>query len=204
VVNRVFGYLGVGLMLAACVTINIYFPAAAAEEAAREIVRDVLKGDDPQPRPMPPSTDDKQSAVEPPPQLLVWLVNGLDKLIPAAAAAEADITISSPAINALRKKMARRQQQLAPFYRSGAIGFDRQGTLSLRDANSVNLAERNRLKQLLSQENRDRDALYREIAKANGHPEWEAKIRATFAKVWVDEAPAGYWYQDAKGGWRQR
>ena len=30
------------LMLSACVTINIYFPAAAAEEAARTIVRDVL------------------------------------------------------------------------------------------------------------------------------------------------------------------
>ena len=31
-----------GLMLSACVTINIYFPAAAAEDAARVIVRDVL------------------------------------------------------------------------------------------------------------------------------------------------------------------
>ena len=31
-----------GLALSACVTINIYFPAAAAEDAARVIVRDVL------------------------------------------------------------------------------------------------------------------------------------------------------------------
>jgi uncharacterized protein YdbL (DUF1318 family) len=198
----VFGYLVVGLMLVACVTINIYFPAAAAEDAAREIVRDVLKGEDAEPR--PPSSDDRQSAVKSPPMMLAWVAKGLENLVPTAAAAEADIDISSPAIEAVRKRMAQRQQQLAPFYRSGAIGFDRRGTLSLRDIKAVDLADRNRAKTLLSDENRDRDALYREIAKANGHPEWEAKIRATFAKVWVDEAPAGYWYEDANGGWRQR
>lgn len=202
--KRVFAYLGVSLMLAACVTINIYFPAAAAEEAAREIVRDVLKGEDAKPGSKPLPNDDKQSAVGAPPLMLAWLVKGLEHLIPIAAATEANIDISSPVIDAVRQRMARRQKQLGPFYRSGAIGFDRQGTLSLRDIKAVDLANRNRVKKLLSEENRDRNALYREIAKANGHPEWEAKIRATFAKVWVDEAPAGYWYQDAKGGWRQR
>ena len=29
------------LLLAACVTINIYFPAAAAEKAADEIIKDI-------------------------------------------------------------------------------------------------------------------------------------------------------------------
>ena len=37
------GYPLMALALTACVTINIYFPAAAAEEAARTIVRDVLQ-----------------------------------------------------------------------------------------------------------------------------------------------------------------
>ena len=41
-------------------------------------------------------------------------------------------------------------------------------------------------------------------SRANGHPEWEGDVRSTFAKVWAQEAPKGYWYQDAGGGWRQR
>ncbi|HFC54154.1 MAG TPA: DUF1318 domain-containing protein, partial [Gammaproteobacteria bacterium] len=45
---------------------------------------------------------------------------------------------------------------------------------------------------------------YREIARANGHPEWEPEIRATFARVWAEEARPGYWYQDAQGRWHRR
>ena len=38
-----------------------------------------------------------------------------------------------------------------------------------------------------------------EIAKANGHPEWQADIRATFAKRWVANAKAGWYYNDGSG-----
>ncbi|MGB5649519.1 MAG: DUF1318 domain-containing protein, partial [Sedimenticolaceae bacterium] len=38
--KKILGYPLMALALTACVTINIYFPAAAAEEAARTIVRD--------------------------------------------------------------------------------------------------------------------------------------------------------------------
>jgi hypothetical protein len=41
-VTRTGGLLATLLLLAACVTINIYFPAAEAEEAAEKIVKDVL------------------------------------------------------------------------------------------------------------------------------------------------------------------
>lgn len=33
----------IGLLLSACVTINIYFPAAAAEEAADKIIQRVMQ-----------------------------------------------------------------------------------------------------------------------------------------------------------------
>jgi uncharacterized protein len=56
----------------------------------------------------------------------------------------------------------------------------------------------------VNEENADRKALYREIARANDRPDWEDNIRETFARVWVDEAPSGYWYQDAGGSWRQK
>jgi len=204
-IKKILGYLSLSVVLAACVTINIYFPAAAAEEAAREIVREVLEQGEPAPE-AAPQVDDKQSAVAPahPPVLMVWGVQLLERLVPEAQAARADINISTPAISALRKSMEARQRQLAPFYRAGAIGFDNRGLVSIRDLNAVALPQRNQLKKLVAEENADRNALYREIARANGHPEWESEVRATFARVWVEEAPRGYWYQDAGGNWRQR
>ena len=52
---------------------------------------------------------------------------------------------------------------------------------------------------------RDRQTLYAEIAKANGHPEWEGDIRKTFARRWVERgAKPGWYYQDAGGSWKQK
>ena len=48
------------------------------------------------------------------------------------------------------------------------------------------------------------DAVYREIAVANGHPEWEDQIRATFARQWTASARQGWWYQDDSGSWKQK
>lgn len=189
------------LVLASCVTINIYFPAAAAEEAARTIVRDVLGKDAEEKKP----EQQPQSSLGLPDVGAVVLLRLLDAAIPAAeAAGQANIDISSPAINRLRSSMAARQSALAPFYRAGVIGFDRTGLLAVRDLSAAALRDRTRVKKLVADENRDRNALYREIARANGHPEWEKDIRATFARVWVDEAGRGYWYQGAGGGWQQK
>jgi uncharacterized protein len=203
------GWVMLGLFLASCVTINIYFPAAAAEEAARTIVRDVL-GKDQQAQP-PSQTPSGQAPVEQPQSAVPvngarWLAEQLlNAFVPTAEAAGApNIDISTPAIIRLRNAMAQRQKQLAPFYRSGAIGFAAHGLVAERDMASVSLRDRNRLRSLVSAENADRNALYREIARANGHPEWEKDVRATFAKVWVQEAPKGYWYQTADKRWRQR
>lgn len=200
-ITRVIGFSMTALALTACVTINIYFPAAAAEEAARTIVRDVLKSEQTEPAAKPEG--EKQSLREQANPMLVAFGLMLERLVPAAQAAEADIDINTPGIRAIRNSMQRRQASLAPFYRSGAIGFDSNGSVKVRDLGAAPLKDRNRLKKLAADENADRTRLYREIARANGHPDWEPKVRATFAKVWVEEALPGYWYQSG-GGWRQR
>jgi uncharacterized protein YdbL (DUF1318 family) len=123
-------------------------------------------------------------------------------LVPAAEAA-ADININTPAINGIKNQMAARFKQLQPFYQSGAVGLTRDGLVTVRDLNTVPLKDRSRVQQLVAQENRDRNALYGQIAKANGHPEWESEIRETFARQWINKAPSGWWYQDA-GGWRRK
>lgn len=120
---------------------------------------------------------------------------------PVVAQAQANLNINTPAITALRAGMQQRHAQLAPHYASGAVGLTRDGNVALRDAAAVPLPQRQQVNALIAAENRDRGALYREIARANGHPEWEADIRATFAQRWVGNAQAGWYYQNASGAW---
>ncbi|PVV21987.1 MAG: hypothetical protein B6D78_06230 [gamma proteobacterium symbiont of Ctena orbiculata] len=198
------------LGLVACVTINIYFPAAAAEEAARTIVRDVL-GEEATPEQEKPAPDtestkdDKQSSQGILESALSHTLTGVvDFLIQPAQAAQPNIDIESPAIRKLRASMSGRQSGLAAHYRSGALGFTNNGSVAVRDLKLIPLRERNKVKKLVADENGDRKALYAEIARANGQPQWEKNIRDTFARVWVEEAPKGYWYQDGKSNWRQK
>lgn len=119
----------------------------------------------------------------------------------SAALAAADLEINTPAIAALKNTMQARHARLAPHYTSGALGLTRDGNVAVRDASSVPLAERQSVNGLVSDENRDRASLYREIARANGHPEWEAEVRSTFAQRWIDKAASGWWVQNAGGVW---
>ncbi len=73
----------------------------------------------------------------------------------------------------------------------------------MRDANAIPLPERANVKRLVAEDNRDRDALYAEVAKANGHPEWKGDIQNTLARRWIDRRAAGAWYQDG-GAWKQK
>ncbi|MFP4079084.1 MAG: YdbL family protein [Ectothiorhodospira sp.] len=191
----------VPLLLSACVTVNIYFPAAAAEDAARTIVRDVLgeNGESPRGREEPEAEPEAFNGTA-----ARVLTAALDLLVPPAHAQSPDIDIRTPAIDALRASMRGRNARLRPHFRSGAIGLTRDGEVAVRDLNTVPLRERAAVQQLVAEENADRKALYREIARANGHPEWAGDIRETFARVWVEEAPAGYWYQDRQGRWQRK
>ena len=127
----------------------------------------------------------------------------LAALAPAATAQpQADLQINTPAITALREGMRQRhREQLRDHYLSGAIGLTQDGQVAIRDANLVPLAQRQQLAALIATDNQDRLALYREVARANKHPEWESEIRATFSKRWIERIPAGWYYQDAAGVW---
>jgi uncharacterized protein len=125
---------------------------------------------------------------------------GLAALIatPSALAA-ADLEINTPAIKAIRDSMRANHQNLKPHYESGAVGLTRDGGVAVRDASLVPLAQRQSLNSMVAAQNKERTALYKEIANANGHPEWEAEIRSTFAQRWIEKAKPGWWVQDASG-----
>ena len=190
--------LSVFFTLAACVTINVYFPAAAAERAAEKFVGDVL-GE-------PNEEGSLFNPLELPAEVVLIAAAGLvDFLVSDVQAQQAEIEINTPQINAIKARMAQRQRQhLDSMFNAGAIGFSSKGLVTIRDRSAVPLSERRSLESVVADENRDRKAVYREIAVANGHPEWEQDIQATFAKKWVRNARRGWYYQDSSGAWRQK
>ena len=117
-----------------------------------------------------------------------------------AAHAQGNLEIDTPAISALKASMHKRHAQLGPLYASGTVGLAADGSIALRDASLLPLAQRGGASALVAAENADRAALYREIARANQHPEWEADIRSTFSERWIERAQAGWWVQRG-GAW---
>ena len=199
-----FKVLLASLFVTACVTINVYFPAAAAERVADQIIDSVTGGQSDKPAATPPP----QSSLAPAAGDILrrGLARLIEGVIPAAhAQAGADIDVSSPQIRSITASMQERFGELANFFDRGAVGLTADGRVAIRDSNILTLPERARLRQLVAEDNRDRDALYAEIARANGHPEWEPDIRQIFARRWVDRgAKPGWYYQDRDGNWRQR
>jgi uncharacterized protein YdbL (DUF1318 family) len=192
----------VAVALVGCVTINVYFPEAAAQKAADQFIGNVLDDSGvarPGDNKTAPAADKPAPGKQPSAALL-------DLLIPAAQAADApDIQVRTPETDAIRARMTSRfSGQLKTLFDSGAVGFTANGQVAVRDAGSLPLDQRSQANAVVGQENNDRDALYREIAKANGHPEWEPQIRKTFADGWVQRSPSGWYYQDASGAWKRK
>lgn len=197
-------------LLAACVTVNVYFPAAAAEQAADRIIDSVTS------QPGGAKTDETTPAKTPPnsrlaptggqPVLLAAAGALLNLLIPAAEAqAVPNLDVSGPQIRAVTASMQQRFGDLKKYFDAGVIGLTADGQVAVRDQNSIALADRAVVARLVTEDNRDRATLYAELAKANKHPEWEPDIRRTFARRWVERgAQPGWYYQDAGGKWVQK
>ncbi len=201
--KQVFGIPVVGaLLLTACVTINVYFPAAEAKEAAREFVEKVI--DEADKVEIKDRSKDGgggmamlQGRFDFDPLMLIGIGS-------AHAQSAPDISIKTPAIQAIQARMeARFNSTLRAGFDSGALGFTSDGLITVRDAGKLELKDRVAMNAAVADDNRDRKAVYREVAVANGHPEWESQIRDVFARQWVDSARSGWWYQSG-GGWKQK
>lgn len=191
-------------MLAGCVTINVYFPAAAAQKAADAVISNIMGADAAPPASAPPA-----SSAQPPASAAAGgeplAMRLLDAVVPAAQADEpANLDIQTPAIAAIEARMGSRFRSiLKGLLESGAVGFTHTGDVAIHDASKIPLPERAQAQQAIQAENADRAELYKQIGIANGHPEWAQSMRETFARRWISRAQrAGYYYQDASGQWR--
>ena len=183
--------VGLALTFAACITVNIYFPAPEVRRAAEEIV-DETWGNAASGQPTPGS--------EPAATQSSWL----DRLGPAPAQAQqaADINISTAAIRALKDSMRQRAGQLKPFLAAGNVGIGNDGLLVVRSLDGVALNTQATIRRLVEAENRDRSSLYHEIAKANKFgDERIPDIQKIFAETWIQKAEPGWWIQKPDGTW---
>lgn len=188
--------LGFVIVFAACVTVNIYFPAAAIQKAADDIVDDV-RGTKDQKQPAPEEKkNDKQSGI-------MDSIRGL--IGPKEAHAQINIEVSTPAIRSLKQALKDNFPQLKPFYDKGAIGENSMGFVEQRDAGSLNLKEKADLNRFMGQENNNRNALYSEIMKANKlGADSLPKIQKIFANSWREKSQPGWWIQNDGGGWEKK
>jgi uncharacterized protein YdbL (DUF1318 family) len=181
-------------LIVSCVTVNIYFPAAEVQKAADRIVDDVrTKGSDAVPETAPPAPSSRLDVMS-------SLLFGTRQ-----AYAQMNIDVSTPAIRGIKESIKGRFPQLKPFYDRGAIGENNSGLLEAKDTTVLNLQERGQISRLIDQENRDRSALYREIAAANKlGSESVPQIMKIFANSWRSKSQSGWWVQDDNGVWSKR
>ncbi len=192
-------------LLVGCVTINVYFPAAAAQKAADQVIGNIMGPDSQGATPAPASSAPTASSDNGAPQPLGMRM--LDAVIPAASAAQSEpnLDVKTPAIQAIEARMRGRFQSiLKGLLDSGAIGFTHDGDVAVHDASRIPLSQRAQANQAIAAENADRAQLYKQIADANGHPEWAQRMRESFAKQWISRARSGWYYKDASGNWKRK
>jgi uncharacterized protein len=160
------------LMIFACVTINIYFPAEQVETVAGEIV-DEIRGQQPGKE---KSLDNEKSNL--------FNKTFFAFVAPVAIAAE-PLTVSNPGIRMLKQQMKTRYTQMRPFYQKGILRESNSGYVSLGNTAGLRLKEQRNLKNLVAAENNDRRKLYGEIGKAMKiDPSQVDRIGEIFAKEW--------------------
>ena len=143
----------------ACVTVNVYFPEAAVQQAADKFVEKVKK--------QAGASDTKKDGAT------LWL-----PLI-GIAHAEQSIRTDSPRIKALEQKITENYGKLLPYIQGGTVFEADKGYLESRgqlDARTLSL---------LNRHNADRKEVYMEILKHNNLPTGDLdRIERIFGRSW--------------------
>jgi len=185
------------LTLAACLTVNVYiYPSKEVDETAQKLIEDIrggVVGGDAAPA-VPGDSPDRTR-----PGARWWNPLG------TAHAAGGETTVSSPAIDALKLKLKNRAPQLNPFFDAGAIGEGNDGLVAVRDVSVLPMKDRAQVNRIVKEENDDRLAMYREVAKElKVEPKDLPRVQGSFAREWAKFARPGWWVQAPDGKWERR
>lgn len=185
------------LSFVACVTVNIYFPAAKVEKAAEDIVEDVYGTDNGNGQ-----NKDDQSSLE---TFLAFLTPANAHAGPVTESDLESLNQSNSAIRGLKASIAKTHQALLPYYNSGNVGINNEGFLEIVSKDGLNIKDTAKLRRLIAQDNDTREQLYTEVAASMNIPGSEiGKVKNIFAEVWQKRAPSGWFIQDASGKWKKK
>jgi uncharacterized protein YdbL (DUF1318 family) len=177
-------FTGLFVLAIACVTINIYFPEAAVQKTAEEIVDEVRKSEE----------EGKKKQEKD-------IVQSSFSFIPAAYAQEEE-RVSTPKIRALKQSLKEKEPLLQPLFEKGNIGEANDGFIQIRSEDDLSLKEKADVRRLTKEVNNDRENLYAEVAKALNIEESQIpRIQKIFAKSWIENSRQGWWVQNDDGEW---
>jgi uncharacterized protein YdbL (DUF1318 family) len=195
-----FSVMAALALIAGCVTVNVYFPAAQVEKTAEKIVDEVYQEKKEPPTQAPAEKPRSWNDGEP--------IRGIARFVrfgPAPAFAEEATSVSNAAIRGLKEQIGQRHRELLPFYRQGQAGITRDGFLEVRGTGGLGLPQVAALKRLVEADNAARRQLYEEVSKAlNLKPDQVSQVRKVFAKQWREKAQAGWAVQSDDGQWGRK
>jgi len=120
-------------------------------------------------------------------------------------AAGTETSVSNPTIDAIKGKLKKRAPVLNPFFDAGAIGEGKDGLVVVRDISVLPMKDRARINRVVKEENNDRLAMYREVAKElNVEKKDLPRVQESFAREWQKFARPGWWIQTPAGAWEKR
>ena len=225
-------HVSMPLVLSGCITVNVYFPAAAIEEAAEQIVdevrpdivdgstagQDSTDNDDAQ-RAQESGSDESDEAAAAEsnankrPSASPWFFARTLRIAATAAllvqaqsgSNRIRIDASSPKIKKIKSVLKKRYAKLLPLYKAGRVGEAHDGHLVVRDIKGVKLKEKRSILALVAAERKDRLSLYSAIADENKIDKKKVKdIGVLFAPSWQKKCKTGWWIEPKKGKWEKK
>jgi uncharacterized protein YdbL (DUF1318 family) len=130
------------------------------------------------------------------------LHDAVEWLNPIPVAYAAELKQASPAVQEILKRQRERNSQIDELKASGAAGESNRGLVELRPSEKLSdAAKKNAAQQLISAENADRKALYKEIATLNQDQNISVSaVERVFAQKRLDRAKSGQTFQLPEAG----
>lgn len=185
--------------LTSCITVNVNFPEAAVQQASDSYVEQLYNlKEEAEKNKIEPATN-----TSPTKKGAAYKVFSPWQLFISSAYAEDEFKVKSELITQIQKREVPRLNQMERFKSDGLIGENNKGLLVVRGEPKA--LQKKRIKDLINEENTDRELLYREVLRINGMSSGQmSTITNKFAQSFQDKSPKGTWVQSSAGQWSRK
>lgn len=181
-------------VLSACVTVNVHFPESAVQKATDDYVQELYrakeKGKTPTTSPSPKTS-------------LLRMIPNLG--ISSAWAIDLTFKVDSSKALKIRERLSKRLEEVIDAKKSGYLGESKDGLLVVYSKESIKKLLLKKIETLASDENEDREELYKEILTTNSMAKNRLiDVQKSFARSFQNASPSGTWIQADDSQWSQK